>query len=218
MTISETLFEELCKGCGVRFDSIPTATGRRSADYRVWLDQTEVITEVKQINSGDYERNLLASAAGDDTSAISSNVHVRIRRKLDKAWKQLNNVAGGILPSLFVLYDNTRGLSGLDSEDFLNAMHGDEKIKILFSKTNGRIVRVFHTFGPRGKLGETFNQSVSAFCRLMLGSNGEPFLVVFHNEFATNPLPIELTKLIARRQFIRPPSTTNEYRFWTEVS
>jgi hypothetical protein len=219
MTISETLFEELCTGRGISFQPIPTTRGRRSADYYVWLNQTETVVEVKQIDPSDYERRLLATAEDDDAPAIASNVHIRIRNKFDKAKKQLKNLSEGRLPSLFILYDNTRGLSGLDNEDFLNAMHGDEVVEITTARTSGRVVKTSHTFGMRGrKVGKSHNRSVSAVCRLVVGSAGKPLLLVFHNEFATNQLPIELTRLIAHRQFIRPTSPTNEYRFWTEIS
>jgi hypothetical protein len=220
MTVSEQLFEQLCMERNVPCELIPTAAGQRTADYRIWLDQQETIVEVKQIEPSDHERELLASALNDDAPAVVSNAHIRIRNKFDIAKHQLRNLSGGRLPSLFVLYDNTNGLSGLDDEDFLNAMHGDEVLEIssTASESPSTVLKTFHTFGKKSrKVGKHHNRSVSAVCRLLTDSARSPRLRLYHNEFASNPLTMEAARLIAYKQFVRPPSEQNEYRPWTEL-
>ena len=151
MTISEQLFQRLCKDHDLRCEPVPTATGQKTADYRIWLGAVETIVEVKQIDPSDHERDLLVAAHNEDAPAIVSDVHTRIRNKFDKAKHQLKNLSRGRLPSLFVLFDNTKGLSGIDDEDFLNAMHGDEELEIdsTADQHPARILKIFHTFGKK---------------------------------------------------------------------
>ncbi len=47
---------------GVEFQAIPATGQIRLPDYRIWLLETEVIVEIKQLERGDFERELLASA------------------------------------------------------------------------------------------------------------------------------------------------------------
>jgi len=220
MTVSEELFEKLCRNSQVRFEPIPAADGVRTADYKVWLNTVEAIVEVKQIKEGNHERNLLATAENDEAPAVASDVHIRIRKKFQKARKQLKNLSGGFLPTLFVLYDNTNGLSGLDNEDFLQAMHGNEVLEIYSTKSGKppKVVGTFHTFDSgSSKVREYLNTSVSCFCRLLANKDGNPMLYVFHNEFAANPLSTDLAKLIANKQFVRPKTERNEYRNWMPI-
>ncbi|MGD0038498.1 MAG: hypothetical protein ABSC53_14525 [Bacteroidota bacterium] len=215
MTISEKLFEELCNNSKIHVEPISTMNKVRTADYRIWLDEIEAIAEVKQIEKGKYERDLLATAEDDNTPAIPSDIHIRIQKKFQKARKQLKNLSAGRLPTLFVLYDNTGGLSGMDNETFLQAMHGNEIVEIYSAKVGNRpkIVGAFHTFGNNRKVRENLNTSISCFCRLLI-ENNKPCLFVYHNEFAKNPLSKDATKRIAYKQFIRFKSEANEYRNW----
>jgi hypothetical protein len=219
MTISEELFEKLCKNSQVGFEPIQTVTKSRTADYRIWLGNVEAIAEVKQIEKGDYERRLLALAEDENAPAIPSDIHIRIRKKFQKARKQLKNLSHGRLPTLFVLYDNTGGFSGMDNEAFLQAMHGNEIVEIYLAKNDNRpkVVGSFHTFEKKSsKVRPNLSTSISCFCRL-LSINDKPCLFLFHNEYAAVPLPTEAGKLIANRQFVRPSSKRNEYRNWSLV-
>lgn len=216
MTPSEKLFEDLCRRSRVRFELIPTAEKQRTADYRIWLGGIETIAEVKQIERGANEQYLF----GATDSAFSSDANTRIRKKFQKARKQLKNASGGHLPTLFVLYDNTGGFSELDNEDFLQAMYGNEVVNVYSTRSGNqpKVVRTFHTFEPRtGNVREGWNTSISCFCRLLNNETDIPLLYLFHNEFAANPLPTDVAKLIAFRQYIRPQSSQNEYRYWKLV-
>ena len=220
MTVSEELFEQLCRDSQVRFERIQASDGRRMADYRIWLNAIEAIVEVKQMEEGDHERQLLATSEDDQAPAVASDVHLRIRKKIQKARKQLKNPSNGHLPTLLVLYDNTGGLSGMDNEDFLQAMHGNEVLNIYSTKGDNRprVVGTFHTFDiTSSKVRENLNTSLSCVCRLLKGANDRPLLSVFHNEFAANPLSPECARIIATRQFVRPPAERNEYRNWKQI-
>jgi hypothetical protein len=221
MTLSETLFEQLCSTHQIRFEPIPTVDGQRTADYRIWLGTLETIVEVKQIDSSEQEKKLLATGEDENIPAVISIISKRIRNKFDDAKRQLKNLSCGRLPALLVLYDNTNGLSGMDNESIMNAMHGDEVVEVerLRGSNKQGILRIFDTFGKKNrKIGRHHNRSVSAIGRLLINNAGKPMLFLFHNEYATNPLSNGLAKLIAVRQFIRPASVSNEYRHWMEVT
>ena len=220
VTISEQLFEQLCNNRHIRFEPISAVVGHRTPDYRIWLDRVETIVEVKQIDPSRFEHELIALADNEDAPAIRSNVHIRIRNKFDNAKRQLKNLSRGCLPSLLVLYDNTKGLSGLDDEDFMNAMHGEEVLEIYSTKGGDqqKILKTNHTFGKRfRKVGKAHNRSVSGLCWLFTDIQGDPRLRLYHNEFASNPLKTEVARVIAHKQFIRPPSKSNQYREWIEL-
>lgn len=56
-TVSEIQFEKLCANRGVVCERIPESI-TKSADYRVSLGSTTLITEVKQLDSNDKDEKL----------------------------------------------------------------------------------------------------------------------------------------------------------------
>ncbi len=183
MNISECMFEKICKARGIRFERIVPDGISKAADYLIWLNCTEVVVEVKQIDSSDHESQLFSGAEINDSPFIIDNVHSRIRNKFDKAKKQLKGSSRDSLPRLFVLFDKTGGLSGMDNEDFLIAMYGNETVRFSFRISNLRPVihKFAHIFGGQRKVGPSHNKSVSGFCRMLIDDEGEPYLLLFHN-------------------------------------
>ena len=220
MTISECLFEKLCGDRRIRFKRIIPHGNDKSADYRIWLQATEVIVEVKQIDSGDYEQQLHFNAEDEDSPFVQSNVVSRIRNKFDKAKNQLKRSSHGCLPTLFVLFDNTDGRSGMDNEDFLKAMHGDETVRISMTSSIPYpiIQEVAHIFGGHRKVGPSHNRFVSGFCRMLLDDKGDPYILLFHNKYARIKLKSKTVKDLASQQFEKENSNENEYRYWKEVA
>ena len=50
-TESESLFEKLCNNKSIKFEPIPTEENLRTPDYRIWLNTTEIIAEIKQMEN-----------------------------------------------------------------------------------------------------------------------------------------------------------------------
>jgi hypothetical protein len=220
MTLSERMFEKLCEARRIRFKRIiPRGIGK-NADYRIWLQSTEVVVEVKQIDFSDHEKQLLSTAEDEDSPFVISDVVSRIRNKFDKAKKQLKRSSRDSLPALFVLFDNTGGLSGMDNGDFLNAMYGDETVRITIknSKLRSIIQKVVHIFGGQRKVSPSYNRFVSGFCRMLLDDKGEPYIILFHNKYARIGLSPEKVNEFAFRQFELENSKEDEFRNWKEAA
>jgi hypothetical protein len=218
MTVSEQVFEQLCRKHTIPYEALPANEGRKTADYKIRLHDLEAIVEIKQIEAGAHEEELLAGADNDDAPPVASDAHIRIRKQFQHARKQLKNSSHARLPTLFVIYDNTGKLSGMDNEDFLQAMHGNEMLEIKTHRSHPELPRISHFFDSRtAKVRPDLNTSTSCFCRLLTKKDGEPLLYMFHNEDAAISLPRDLARLISDRQFIRAPSKGNEYRTWVEI-
>jgi len=217
-TESEILFEELCKNREVRFSRIKTSNVSRRPDYRIWLDDTEVIIEVKQLEPGEFEEQLHSSGEDPDSPFIPSPVASRIRSKFDKAKTQIRNLAKRAHPALFVIYDTTKGLSGMDSEDFLNAMYGDEIVQVPRNLRSTLVASLIdHRFGGNRKLGLRHNRSVSGFAWLRGGPGVNPSLFIYHSDYADIPINIAAVSRIADAQFRRIEGNENCYRGWKRV-
>lgn len=62
LTTSEELFERLCTERGIVFARIPKSTGK-TADYQVFVASLTLITEVKQLDPSDDDKELSGSWA-----------------------------------------------------------------------------------------------------------------------------------------------------------
>ena len=219
-TKSEILFENLCNKKGILYERIEEYQFGKTADYRIWINSIEIVVEVKQIEISEHEEQLIASAEVEDSPFIVSDIHTRIRNKFDKAKKQLKQSSKESFPALFVIFDNTQGLSGMDSEDILTAVCGSETVGIQLSrgKKIPIINRISHYFGGQRKFDRHHNRSVSGICWLRVDNIGDPYLQLYHNEFANVALSQEDGKVLALKQYERPPSTSKTYRSWREIN
>ena len=131
-TESEILFEKLCSEKRIQFEPIPTEENLRTPDHRIWLDTTEMIVEVKQMELNKDDLKFIESVTKgiDVPNGFRGIGHIRIRNVIDDAYPQLKNFAKDLHPSIVVACDRTKGLSHLDNEDILNAMYGDEVVII----------------------------------------------------------------------------------------
>ena len=217
-TLSESLFESLCDLRNLKWKRITTNRGLTS-DYRIWLGSCEVIVEIKQIEFGDHEKKLLSNNDPEAPFIPTKSVQ-RLRGKFDKkAKKQLKANAKGKYPSIFCVYDNTRGISGIGSDEFLEAMYGDDVMYVMTKKDpSDRSIRIKHQFGGNRKLDKFHNRFVSAFAQLKVAPNREPFLIVYHNDYADIPLNYEQTSKLAYQQYKRIEDDSSRFRGWELIS
>jgi hypothetical protein len=218
-TLSEELFEQLCKVRGVRFEPIPRTKIFRTPDYRIWLNKTEeVIIEVKQLDLTKEDLRLIEDIrkGREIPSGFRATGHIRIRNIITNAHTQLKNFSKGLHPAIIVVYDNTEGLSHLDYEDVLNGMYGDETVIVDFSdNTESGAGLLGHQFGGHRKLTPYHNRVVSAVALLNFKSNTAS-LYLFHNIYAEIRLQPEIAWKIADKQFTIRNDLAN-YQFWSEI-
>ncbi len=218
-TLSEQLFEELCIIRGIRFEPIPRINNLRTADYKIWLTDTEeIIVEIKQMDWNKDDLHFIDNVrkGKEVPSGFRATGHIRIRNIINSAHSQLNNSSDRLLPAIIVVYDNTEGLSHLDYEDVLNGMYGDESVTISFPEdSEGETKLLGHQFGGNRKLTPYHNRVVSAIALLNFKST-EPNLCVFHNIHAENHLKPEIAWQIADKQFTILKDVA-DYQFWSEI-
>jgi hypothetical protein len=205
-TISEELFEQLCLASNVPCELVATGTGRRTPDFRIRLGSVQVICEVKQINPNDEDRADLADVCSDE--AVGRLVRNRLREKLKDVSAQLKAACQDGCPTLLVFYDNTPFKIYTLHSDVVQAMFGQDSVKISFSgKPDHPAVVSQPFFGGNRGLTPRQNTSVSALAIL----DGSPIsgltLRVYHNPYALVVLRPEVLEVLPVTQCLVPGAT-----------
>ena len=123
-TQSETQFEEYCNRRGYSFDRIELrATAGRRADYRFHLPTGDVICEVKQIQSGPWEKAIEERMKRNGTAVLSRAIGERARAMIRDAAPQLKRHREEKIPLAIFAMDLT-GHDHLSEVDIDAAMFG----------------------------------------------------------------------------------------------
>ncbi len=197
-TISENLFEQLCNENGIQWTRISEMPDMQTADYKIILEDQQVIVEIKQLdpNSDDKERFTQVFQHGGVVSYFTTSKR-RARKKIKSSKTQLKNSAAGQHPTILVLYDNTSGFSGLDEDSVLDAMYGDE---IYLIPPNEQTAEIEARFGGNQQMTESSKKYISAIGILDV-RNRKPILTLFHNSYADMPIGYDKSALLAQAQF-----------------
>lgn len=206
MNEGERFFCEFCNQRKIQYEKIKASTRFQSPDYRIWIDGSEIIVEVKALLMNDTENVALKSPE----VMFYVNSVFRIRNDFDRAKKQFRKYKFSV-PIILVLVDLT--LWRVDDEDVLNAMYGDEAL--LLKAANGQLEVSGHVFGKHRKVGPDFNTSISAIARLQRNFDSTE-MTIYHNGFAAHPLDPTIARTISARQLRRKTISSNSYGFWEE--
>lgn len=192
-TQSEKWFEQFCGERGIPLVRIEE-TESRTPDYEINLDDAKIVVEVKEIQPIDDEKasieKMRRTGVGNATGGTPGE---RVRSKIESAVGQIKARTNGTLPSLLIISDIRYGcgqVSGhVDSYNIRVAMDGLDQIVIAVPQD--REISPYATgtkSGPRKKMTESHNTSISAI-GVMYTPPGEPIgLLVYHNRFAANPI------------------------------
>jgi|HubBroStandDraft_6_1064221.scaffolds.fasta_scaffold43825_3 hypothetical protein len=182
-TESEILFEKFCAQLRIPFRRVGCST-TKTPDYDITLGGFTVVAEVKQLDQNEDDKEGWAKLK---TGVVAEWVttDVRVRRKVKKAEKQLNERCHGTLPGMLVLYDNG-SLGGTDVTDIKTAMFGDETVKVLRRKIDGATIASAIHPGCNGVCTKNDNTTVSAVGLFFWLGDGYQ-LSVFHNHNAAVP-------------------------------
>ena len=218
-TFSEQQFEHFCDAKEIRWNRI-IESDIRLADYKVWLDKSLVIAEVKQLDLNDEDQAFIKAVQdGKEVSpGFRATGHIRVRNALDNAYDQLKNAAEGCYPAILIIYDNTEGLSHLGHDDILNAMYGDEAVIVAWSEQEpAKSDIVAHRFGGNRRVTRNSYRALSGIGLLGLDKTDSHLtLDLFHNIHATIRLEISIGWQLANRQFI--VADAENYQDWTEIA
>lgn len=208
-TDSEVIFEKFCNQLKINYTSIP-CTDKKTPDYILILGSQRVLAELKQLESNEEDRDLYNQARVKGFVVAFCNSVSRVRRKIQRAGKQLKSQNNGLTPALAVIYDNgTSG--GVDNTDIKTAMYGDEKA--IASYFNNQFVNVtpLHAGGNR-RLTDSCNTTISAV-GLLWGPKNELSISIFHNHFAANPINPDWFRHDRFRHF----ALSSDFYDWTEI-
>lgn len=200
-TVSEDYFETLCANRGVVCERIPESV-TKTADYRVSLGSTMLITEVKQLDPNDEDKKL-----GEVWGTLQSPGVVapsdRIQGLLDDGYCQVKRSSEGKLPTMIVVYNNSGAWNWIDTFTVAKAMFGSYGI-VLGLQPDQTIDEVGRGYlGQRRVTKNTF-RSLSAVGVLDSGNSAELKLFCYHNPFANVPIEPAVLAKIANAQYVHP--------------
>lgn len=217
MTISATLFEKFCSASSIK--CVPIQKGKnKTPDYKLTVDGCQVIAEVKEIirNKDEQEYDRLIKERG---FAIGTNTPGdRVRKKIGKGSPQIRMQTKGINPSILVLFDRGLVAGHLEPYNIRVAMYGLEQIHI--NVTNNPLISPYATgmsYGPKRKMTQNHNTSISAIGCLFTPRPNEIILYVYHNKFAAVPLDPKLLAKHGIRQFALEDDVPGETAKWKEL-
>jgi hypothetical protein len=217
-TLSEKLFEDYCAKAGIDLMRIPEGKSP-TPDYVMSIQGTSIVVEVKEIVPNQeelqservlYERgygNILSVTPGD-----------RVRKKISDSSPQIKARTEGIHASILILFNQGLVANHLDPYCIRVAMYGLEKVHIAVPKDYS--VSPYTTgmsYGPKRKMTEGHNTSISAIGVLAVPSPNRLLLTIYHNKYAAVPLTPRLLSCYDITQFElgdAPPGTT---ALWEEI-
>jgi hypothetical protein len=217
-TISEQLFEEFCDDNGIEYERLEEGE-EPSPDYLLTIPCTSVIVEVKEIERNKVEQesdkelkergygNVLKNEPGD-----------RVRTKIRKASSQIKKRTKGKLPGLLVLYDEGNAHRHLDPYNIRVAMEGLEQINIAVPvNPQERPYSMGMTHGPKKKMTENANTSISAIAVMYKDEDSKTKIVIYHNKHAAVPLKLCKVDKYGIDHFCLQDDTDKGVSKWTKM-
>lgn len=191
-TQSEEIFEKFCADCGISCHRIDERD-EKAADYELSLSGTDVIFEVKEFerNKEEKESDRLLEERGYG-KCLSNVPGDRVRSKLRKASPQIKRLTDGVKPGVLILFDRGYLYGHNDPYNILVAMSGLEQIHISVpNNPNKSPYATGMSHGPKKKMTETANTSISAIGTMYFKDNGVTQIDLYHNKYAAVSLVAE---------------------------
>ncbi len=218
-TRSETIFENYCHSSGIAYERIQEESSK-TPDYYLIIDDQKIIVEVKEIelNKEEQESERILNERGYG-NVLSNTPGNRVRKKINNSSKQIKARTEGVYPSILVLYDHGYFIGHLEPYEIRVAMYGLEQFHI--SVPVDKSIKPYikdKCYGPKRKMTEDHNTSISAIGVLTTPKQNEIKFEVYHNKYATVPL---ITKLLAKygiSQFELEEEVAGKTADWKEVS
>ena len=218
-TTSEAYFENLCADLGICLKRIPETINNKTPDYELIIDGQIIITEVKEMTPNkdeqESERVLHERGYGDVLSTTPGN---RVRKKISDSSPQIKARAKGIYPSLLVLFDRGFVANHLDPYCIRVAMYGLEQVQIAVPIDPA--ISPYATgmsYGPKRKMTEEHNTSISAIGVLFATEPDTIVLHVYHNKYAAVSLESRLLSIHGIRQFKIEDELSGKTEKWEQI-
>lgn len=216
-TESEVLFERYCYVRGIKVDGI--AVGKdRTPDYRIEVDGIVAFVEIKQFDPNKDELAALDALPEGEVLVLDSEPGGKARAKIASAAKQLSGAAKGMCPAIVVLNNNLPFLLGNPASPYniRVAMYGFESVVLQKTADGFSLAITDLKFGPKKRLTETQGTTISAIAVLSDSDRG-PYLSIYHNEHAAQPLPRGLFRVKGDREFVLTTKVLGKFQEWQEL-
>jgi len=216
LTDSEALFEEFCAINGIRFERIPSGSSR-TPDYLIQPNGVRIACEVKQIELNREEKEALEAALRGEATITGGTPGARVRSAINDAVPQLRKWTGGEFPGLLVLSEEHVIPRHTDDYNVRVAMYGLDTI-VLGVPRDPRVAPFLRErkSGPKRKVTEEHNTSLSAVAVLRKHRDGSLHCRVFHNAHAKSPLDRTLLANDRIRHFRLREKEPGQFDEWIE--
>lgn len=203
VTRSEALFEGYCAAHHIECERIAVSSSR-TPDYRVRLKGSDLVCEVKQLETGGRERDALTHAIRGGVGTYW--VQNRVRQKMKNVSGQLKSASTARTPTLLVVFDNSTFSSELEHSKVVQALYGSIAYPIEVSGDSEPTAGDPFFAGDRAFTPDQ-NTSLSALAVLEEVA-GQLRLRVYHNLHAAVPIDPELFGGLPVEQKVLPGSTS----------
>jgi hypothetical protein len=196
-TKSERLFESFCEVHGLTCHRVSTTIKPRP-DYELEIGTHRLLVEVKQFDPNKEEQAFMAFLAnGGKQVALGGKPGERLRRAIRAANTQFKELlAGRLMPTMLVVYNNTPTPSHTAPYAVMTAMRGLDVVPVIVPSNRSESPRFCHTrSGPEQAMRADANTSTSALAVLSEVNATEFALVVYHNRHAAAELDPSLMRL-----------------------
>ena len=217
-TASEIHFENLCADLGIPLRRI-TETNSKTPDYELTINEQLIVAEVKEmtLNKEEEEADRVLQERGYG-NVLSTTPGNRVRKKISESSPQIKARAKGEYPSLLVLFDRGFVAGHLDPYCIRVAMYGLEQVHVAAPVDPAISPYVTGmSYGPKRKMTEEHNTSISAIGVLFAIEPNTIVLHVYHNKFAAVPVEPRLLAKHRIRQFKLEEDIPGKTAQWQEV-
>lgn len=212
-TTSELLIEQFCEINRINYKRIEP-DGKEIPDYDFTIDNRKIVVEVKQMDPNPEESKKIEEFNTSETATIRTELGKRVRGKITDCRRKFRERTQGKHPSILVLYDNVKYHKHTEPHDILAAMYGQPYFPVEYLKSNVRIGNMKH--GPKRKMTESTNNSISAIGVLKKKKDGNPTLTIFHNKYSDVQLDYKLFANFSVKQYA--VEDINNSMTWKELS
>jgi hypothetical protein len=213
MTKSELLFEKFCQLRCIPYERIlPGAV--KTPDYNVYVDETKIIIEVKEIDANAEEQQEIEKFDRQGRVSIKSPLGKRIREKITDAAGKFKEAARNRCPSILVIHNKVRLYKHTSPGDILAGMYGQLYFPVCGNVGEPLAIGGMKS-GPKKKMTRDVNTSMSAVGVLQDSGSDAPHFSVYHNFHARVPLdPLLLLRFNVRSYWVDDPNNPTR---WVEI-
>jgi len=210
-TISEKLFEKLCSDRHVGCARIPESI-EKTADYEVSLGPLKLITEIKQFDPNEEDKELEEIWGTPESPGVLAPSN-RAQGLIADAYPQIKASSRGDRPTMVVVYNNSGDWNWIDAFTVSKAMFGSFGIT-LGLRSNQNIDVIAQGYLGNRKVTQSTFRALSVVGVMKQKGPNDIYLDCYHNPFANIPISPESLSLLADAQFIHPNPHERGFVTW----